>query len=83
MQIHVCILCLLDPMDSLERSVCWQHAALRDSRFFSGLENNLSDFDATPKTMRTANFAGVILRQIESGIGRVRSDYIEKHIAAV
>jgi hypothetical protein len=50
---------------------------LRDSKLTPRI------FDATPKTMRTANFAGVILWQIECGIGRDRSDHIEKHTAAV
>jgi Reverse transcriptase (RNA-dependent DNA polymerase) len=35
-------------------------------------------FDATPETMRTANFAGVNLRQTESVIETDMSDYIEK-----
>jgi Reverse transcriptase (RNA-dependent DNA polymerase) len=35
-------------------------------------------FDATPETMRTAKFAGVNLRQTESGIETDMSDYIEK-----
>jgi hypothetical protein len=35
-------------------------------------------FDATPETMRTAKFAGVNLRQTESGIETDMSDYIAK-----
>jgi hypothetical protein len=35
-------------------------------------------FDATPETMRTANFAGVNLRQTENGIETDMPDYIEK-----
>jgi hypothetical protein len=45
---------------------------LRDSKTTSRI------FDATPKTMRTAKFAGVNFRQTESGIETDMSDYIEK-----
>jgi Reverse transcriptase (RNA-dependent DNA polymerase) len=45
---------------------------LRDSKTTSRI------FDATPETMRTAKFAGVNLRQTESGIETDMSDYIEK-----
>jgi Reverse transcriptase (RNA-dependent DNA polymerase) len=51
---------------------CGTPAFLRDSKTTSRI------FDATPKTMRTAKFAGVNLRQTESGIQTDMSDYIEK-----
>jgi hypothetical protein len=45
---------------------------LRDSKSTSRI------FDATPEMMRTAKFAGVNLRQTESGIETDMSDYIAK-----
>jgi hypothetical protein len=45
---------------------------LRDSKTTSRI------FDAAPETMRTTKFAGVNLRQTESGIETDILDYIEK-----
>jgi hypothetical protein len=48
------------------------------AEFLPNLKTTSRIFDAIPETMRTANFAGVNLRQAESGIETYMSDYLAK-----